>query len=456
MPLLITHAMADTPKAPDSVEYRAEVYVSLRSLSTLLEGTADFTDSSKPLGLQPLTLTTDGASWHFPNGGDSIQSGDQQNVPLRRPVLVHQGQHYVVVSDLESNIGYQLDKRDGWRLRWKDRSLTLTPIRIDSAYHCHTVADLTPVNRTLVTTTSLNARRSLNSPIVETIPKGTTLIVRRTALLNGVPVVILTDCGPSFTSYMAESDAVTTATHSADIDTTKWAHAKEWFNKAAANELALCHGNRTQLERSACLTVDLCWSLRPFEPDLLKMFEAATQGDRHMAPVLFVSGRWTEQHPSEMHHLIDLSQNKGLDITWGLHSYEHPKTGLFMNSYTRDRLRHDTLRHEAQLLEWGLVPSVYYRFPGLIHDRERLQEILALDLFPIDCDSWSAIAARDGNIENKGPFGHPVTGGSIILVHGNGNEPGGIPPFRRWWSSHPDWALDPISRFLPTASPLER
>jgi len=44
-------------------------------------------------------------------------------------------------------------------------------------------------------------------------------------------------------------------------------------------------------------------------------------------------------------------------------------------------------------LQWGIVPSVYYRFPGLIHDRVRLREILGIDLFPIDCDSWLAHGA---------------------------------------------------------------
>jgi hypothetical protein len=91
------------------------------------------------------------------------------------------------------------------------------------------------------------------------------------------------------------------------------------------------------------------------------------------------------------------------------------------------------------------VPTVYYRFPGLIHDRIRLQEILDLDLFPIDCESWLALIGK----QKPEPFASPVRDGGIILVHGNGNEPQGIPLLDAWLQEHRDWHLGPLAEFFP-------
>ena len=158
---------------------------------------------------------------------------------------------------------------------------------------------------------------------------------------------------------------------------------------------------------------------------------------------LFVSGRWLEQHPTEMEKLVDWEQEQGAELTWGLHSWEHPKTGGFMNDFSAEDVKKDNLRVEQLLLEWGIVPTVYYRFPGLIHDPTRLKAILDLGLLPVDCEAW--IAIQDG----KPPFGNPTQDGSIVLIHGNGNEPKGIARFQAWLEKHPDWNWKPIPAFLP-------
>ena len=452
MPLLMGSEWQKQGEAPDAIEYRHNVYVSLTALSQLLDGTAAFADTTQPLGLQPLVLTSEQGSWLFPNGGNRVRSGDNPETNLAFPVLVHQGQHYVETREFEKVVGYTVDTAPQLTLRHKGRSLTLDPVRIDSSYQRHSVRDLAPVDRTVRTTATLEARTSLHTDDVHHIQKGTNLVVRRTANVDGTPVVIITDCGPTFKSYIANAEAVSARTEAVSTQGTDWALVRAWFEHEAERGQALCRGPQAKLDRAACLTVDLCWSLRPFEPDLLELFEAAARGEKPMAAVLFVSGRWTEQHPSEMDTLIHLSHRTGLDITWGLHSFEHPKTGQFMNDFTRDRLRNDTITQESQMLEWGIVPSAYYRFPGLIHDSERIKTILDLSLFPIDCDSWCAIAERESTKRVKSQFGNEVTSGSVILIHGNGNEPSGIPPFRRWVSQHPSWTLAPIHRFLPVES----
>ena len=67
----------------------------------------------------------------------------------------------------------------------------------------------------------------------------------------------------------------------------------------------------------------------------------------------------------------------------------------------------------SSLIENGLLPSPFFRFPGLVSDRKLIEQLRALSLIPIGADAWLA----------KGETPHP---GSIILVHANGNEPEGI------------------------------
>jgi peptidoglycan/xylan/chitin deacetylase (PgdA/CDA1 family) len=156
-----------------------------------------------------------------------------------------------------------------------------------------------------------------------------------------------------------------------------------------------------------------------------------------------MSGRWIEQHPTEMQQLIDLSRMPGVGITWGLHSWEHPKEQPFMNTFSPAVLRRDTLRLERLLLEWGIVPSVFYRFPGLVHDAPRLRTIAGMDLVAVDCDSWVASMEL-----NQPPHRLPATDGSILLVHGNGNERRGIERLEEWLKDNPDIRLAPIHRFV--------
>ena len=228
-------------------------------------------------------------------------------------------------------------------------------------------------------------------------------------------------------------------------DDTIWSQYRQWFIEEAGQEAALRRGEPQQLGKTVAVTVDLCWSLRRSETRLFQTLkEVASRAKKKIHPVMFVSGRWLQQHPLEMHELVQLSLEPNVELIWGHHSWDHPKSGGFMNDYPPPQLREDTLRLERAFLEWGIAPTVYYRFPGLIHDRIRLAEILELDLFPIDCDSWLALVRQ----QDKGPFYYHVREGSIILVHGNGNEPAGIPPLQRWLQEHDEWEIGHLNRFF--------
>ncbi len=73
----------------------------------------------------------------------------------------------------------------------------------------------------------------------------------------------------------------------------------------------------------------------------------------------------------------------------------------------------EILLTEQYLLEHDQTPSVFFRFPGLISNSMLLDQIKKYGLIPLGADAW---LAKDEEV-------HP---GSIVLVHGNGNEHSGI------------------------------
>jgi hypothetical protein len=107
-----------------------------------------------------------------------------------------------------------------------------------------------------------------------------------------------------------------------------------------------------------------------------------------------------------------------LAITWVNHSYHHtydPKEALghnFLLTPGTD-FAGEVLELEQLMLSRGLVPSPFFRFPGLVSDAATVKRLREFSLIPIGSDAWLA----------KGESPRP---GSFILVHGNGNEPKGI------------------------------
>lgn len=165
------------------------------------------------------------------------------------------------------------------------------------------------------------------------------------------------------------------------------------------------------------LTVDLCPSKRPFER---AMFEAAEgAGNGGAVPVaVAVSGLWLEKHPEEFSFLRGEVAAGRLAVTWVNHSRHHhydPQAPLEKNFLLAPGtdLRAEVLDLEQRLVAEGVVPSPFFRFPGLVSDGAAIELLKELSLIPIGADAWLA-------------KGEKPRAGSFILVHGNGNEPKGI------------------------------
>lgn len=188
------------------------------------------------------------------------------------------------------------------------------------------------------------------------------------------------------------------------------------------------------------LTVDLCPTTKPMDRAL---FEQTLEEEGPLSTPLpiavAITGQWMERHPQDLIWLEEQVRDHHLAITWVNHSYDHPYTPTipadnnFLLSPGVD-FRAQVLRTEVALLERGLVPSPFFRFPGLVSNSEMIEQLRALSLIPLGSDAWLAKGQR-------------AREGSFILVHGNGNEPLGVSRFLRLRHRRPDIALLP----LPTA-----
>lgn len=170
---------------------------------------------------------------------------------------------------------------------------------------------------------------------------------------------------------------------------------------------------------SGCiLTVDLCPSRRAFEHSFFSALTSrAKQEDKAVPVALCVSGLWLQDNETLVDRLIDRSAT-GLDITWVNHSFSHAyyadkATEHNFLLYPGTHLRSEIFETERMLLARGLCPSVFFRLPGLVSDDDVLRTLRSLGLIPLGADAWLAKDQRPRD-------------GSIVLVHGNGNEPQGI------------------------------
>lgn len=162
------------------------------------------------------------------------------------------------------------------------------------------------------------------------------------------------------------------------------------------------------------LTMDLCPSTKQgYESAFI---EKLTKQNGKTSIAIALSSAWKEHHKKEFETLV---KNPLLEITWVNHTHTHfydpklPERQNFMLHKNTD-VKSEILGLEKTLLEEGITPSVFFRFPGLIADEKLMRELReTYFLIPLGANAWIA--------KNE-----PIKKGSIILIHGNKNEPQGI------------------------------
>jgi hypothetical protein len=144
--------------------------------------------------------------------------------------------------------------------------------------------------------------------------------------------------------------------------------------------------------------------------------------------MLEVSGRWMETHPRDLDWLAAEARAGRLTITWVNHTETHayepgrPLDENFLLLPGTD-LEAEVFGVEQRLLDRGEVPSVFFRFPGLVSSPALVDRILDLGLVPLGSSGWLAKQQT-------------VRSGALVLTHANGNEPEGLALLEAWDRAH--------------------
>ena len=191
-------------------------------------------------------------------------------------------------------------------------------------------------------------------------------------------------------------------------------------NKGATQDAGITHflGN----QRGINLTVDLCPSSKPLDRILFDSLLKSFGTDEKAVPVaISITGNWLIKHKADIDWLVDLENKSLLKITWVNHSYSHrfskelPLESNFLLKKGTD-VKYEVLQNEKLMIERGLLPSIFFRFPGLVSNSQDFSKINSFGLLVIGTDAWLA--------KNEWP-----KNGSIVLVHANGNELIGVKRF---------------------------
>lgn len=175
-------------------------------------------------------------------------------------------------------------------------------------------------------------------------------------------------------------------------------------------------------ETGISLTADLCPSHKPLDRRIFTdIFNEFKKVEQPVPVALSVTGLWMNKHQEDLAWLKEMQAKHEIYITWINHSYNHrvSKSAPLKENFLLEpgtNINYEVLQTEKDMLANGLLPSVFFRFPGLVSDQKLVFSITDFGLIPIGTDAWLA-------------KGQQPQAGSIVLIHGNGNEPVGVNDF---------------------------
>ena len=191
------------------------------------------------------------------------------------------------------------------------------------------------------------------------------------------------------------------------------AAAPELVHRGFLENAGLTHGEAG----GGYFTGDLCPSRNPLDRAFL-----ATLAGKATPIALSISGLWLKHHFDDFRWLLDRQAAGDFAITWANHSYSHPyrkgvaEAANFLLTPGVDP-NYEILQTERLLIANGQVPSLFFRFPGLVSSAPLMQAVRRHHLVSLGADAWLALNQRPRD-------------GSILLVHPNGNEELGLKIYR--------------------------
>jgi peptidoglycan/xylan/chitin deacetylase (PgdA/CDA1 family) len=203
--------------------------------------------------------------------------------------------------------------------------------------------------------------------------------------------------------------------------------------------IALCfgcagfHQPQAPKEPSIVISIDMCQAHKPYEKKLFLALEDLGRKQGRPVPIaVAIAGGWIRKHRAELAELKKMY----LNITWVNHSYTHPIEDDFLNN-PKVNFRYEVMANVELMKQNGLTPSKYFRFPGLRHNASRLKQLHDLGYLNLDADAWLG-------------QGQKIKAGSIVLIHGNGNEePGVVDKFIAYLKTENKYKIVPVSSLRP-------
>lgn len=262
------------------------------------------------------------------------------------------------------------------------------------------------------------------------VAAGRKLAIIRTATYQGEAARLVVD-EESYATALVPAAALTQASRAASagdrVQDTPYARSlAELARGGAALDRVDSEAPSLGADEPFALTIDMCQSRKPWDKRLFDWAVGLSEQLNAAVPVgIAMTGVWAKAHPTELDQLLTWQKSGKLAITWINHSSTHPlhcldascRRAQFLTARSVD-FDEEVLGEERVILARGMAPSTIFRFPGLVHDANRLRQLARLSLMPLDANGWIA-------------KGQPIHPRAVVLVHGNGNEPEGIVGFLR-------------------------
>ncbi|MCX7820151.1 MAG: polysaccharide deacetylase family protein [Brevinematales bacterium] len=151
------------------------------------------------------------------------------------------------------------------------------------------------------------------------------------------------------------------------------------------------------------LTTDLCPVEKSLDTNFYIAISELEQKISNKIPFfIFFSGRWIETHHSELEWI----KSRGFSFIACNHTYNHK---IIKENFSNSVLKDEIIKTELIMLNNGIIPSCFFRFPGLKYNKENLSVLYEMNLIPLSVNFWG------------GQKSFPKK--SILLVHSNGSVP---------------------------------
>lgn len=173
---------------------------------------------------------------------------------------------------------------------------------------------------------------------------------------------------------------------------------------------------------AVAVTIDMCPSRKGISQNVYDRLVQISQRQGREVPVgIAMTKAWLQSYPRSFAWLKTQALRGHFEITWINHSATHPykknqplETNFLLASGIN--FTDEVLGTEIALIKAGVTPSVFFRFPGLVSSREQILTLGDWGVIALGSNAWLAKGER-------------ARAGSVILIHGNQNEPAGEQAF---------------------------